>query len=137
MEKAEPIQLAAMTKGGMSADGDVVAFTFQAQDGHSFAFSCPHEAIPEIIDKLSALAVAAWERRGSPNYAEITKGERGTARFTDITGTKLAAAAQGVVLSLVSGPMVRDIMLSPDRCMELSEQLRQAVAERKKFFPDH
>ena len=40
-----PIQLASMGRVGIAADGDSINFSFTAQDGREYRFSCPHEAV--------------------------------------------------------------------------------------------
>ena len=137
MANIDRIQLAGLRKGGPSIDGDYVTFDFQAQDGREFHFSCPHEAITEIVEALELLAEMAWKQRGSPNQANIAPGTRMSARARTVTGTRVDIAREGIVLSLLCGPLTHQVLLQPADCNPSSDALRQAPAAWKREFPSH
>lgn len=62
-KRRPPIQLAGIQGGGYAKDGDSISFLLEAQNGQTFNFSVPHEAIGEIVAALLALAEQASARR--------------------------------------------------------------------------
>jgi len=131
----EPTPLAGLRKGGCSKDGEFISFALLDQGNNEHKFSCPHEAIPELVTALEGLAELAWKQRGSPNIADVAEGTRMVARSRTATGIRVDAAREGIVLSLVCGALNYQVLLQPQDCKKIGEALRKAPVQRLKKFP--
>jgi hypothetical protein len=118
------IALAAIPSGGCTKGGDAVTFDLKAKDGRMFEFSCPHEAVGEIVESLLLFADLARRERGQDEpfkpYGEFT--ERATKVSSFKTGISKDGAA--MVLSLQCGPTItRAMSLTPEDAKLLGETL--------------
>jgi hypothetical protein len=129
MEKVEPINLVGIPQGGSDEKGDGVWFTLVAEDDRTFTFRCPHEVVGEIVQSLEIWAQMAWKMRGSPDEVNVSEGTPGKARSRSLTGFKFALTKNGIVITLVCGPLSYDILVTPDECSRLSEALARVRSE--------
>ena len=63
------IALAAIPTGGCTKGGDFVTFGLKAKDGRMFEFSCPHEAVSQIVKSLLVFASLARKERGGTDLS--------------------------------------------------------------------
>ncbi len=129
MRAPKPIELAGIPQGGIETSGESIWFSLESQEGQTFSFSCPHEAVTEIVEKLTGWADLAWKARGSPDQINIPEGTPLKARARNATGFRFEYAKQGIVLSIVCGPLTYQILLTPEQCTRLSEGLAQSRKE--------
>jgi len=121
-----------MGRVGIAADGDSINFSFSSQDGREYRFSCPHEAVGDIVMNLLALSDAAREKRGAPADQIDPAGTKFVGVVRELTGfaTALSSDGQRVVLSLLFGSALKfRASLQPDACKQLGEVLVQSHIE--------
>jgi hypothetical protein len=135
VEKDKRIRLARIREAGVMSTGEFVAFTFHTHDGQELTFSCPHEAIAQIVTTLEALAVVAWKQRGCPAADSVSQIAPNDARRA--TDARVDLTREGILLSVVCGPLAHRMVLTPSDCTRLGGALQKAPAAWKKKFPLH
>jgi hypothetical protein len=135
VEKGDRIPLGKVREAGVMSSGEFVAFTFHAHDGRELTFSCPHEAISQIVTTLEALAEAAWKQRGCPATDVIAHATPAAASARRATDARVDIAPEGVLLSILCGPLTHQMVLTPSDCTRLGGALQKAPAAWKKKFP--
>jgi hypothetical protein len=136
-ENAKPIQLAAIPNGGYTKDGKRVHFTFLALDGREFSFSCPHDAVSEIVECLLTWADLARKERGEPEENTVDPLKKQTARARHLTASEVGLSLDGkqIFVKLSCGPvMTYKLSMPPEECIQLSCLLAKAHAEWESHF---
>jgi hypothetical protein len=126
-KKKPPIQLAGISGGGFTTDGEAISFTLQAHDGRRFTFSVPHEAVGEIVNSLLAMADGAAERRPKPNPES---GERVRVdRAFPLQRFEVSHSTEGQVILTLRSRNVLTQSLAIDRgdAQTMGEALLEAV----------
>jgi hypothetical protein len=117
------IDLAGMGQCAVATNGQSIIFELESKSGKKYKFSCPYEAISEIVQNFELMGEMAWKVRGSPNETDVAEGTRGRAKARPVTGFQFAVSEVGIVLSMICGPVTLDMLLKADDCTRLSEAL--------------
>lgn len=123
-----PVDLAGIPKGGITKSGDRIWFQLDTLDDRSFQFSCPHEAIGEIVESLLAWADLARSARNETDEAFVPfSSHTAKARLLSSFEVGMSRDATQAVLKLKCGPvMAYSIALPIASCKEMSVALATA-----------